>query len=157
MTQRDIEARVHHAAELFAERGYNCAQAVCGALADLYGMDEETALRVSAGFGGGMGRMHLTCGACSAMVVLAGLKNGQTEAGDNAQKMKNYALVRRVAEDFRRENGSLICSELLQLRQKQPLRIPDSAPDAEWYRSKPCLHMVASAVRIYCNAMGEES
>lgn len=157
MEAREIELRVHHAGELFVERGYNCAQAVCVALADLYGIDEDTALRASAGFGGGMGRMHLTCGACSAMVLLAGFANGQTVAGDTAQKMENYALVRRLADDFRSSNGSLTCSELLQLRMSHPPVVSDDVQDADWYRSKPCFHMVASAVRIYCNALNNKS
>ena len=46
-------------------KGYNCAQSVVGAWADRYGLDMDTALRISSSFGGGIGRMRLTCGAAS--------------------------------------------------------------------------------------------
>ena len=45
------------AVQLFQE-GYNCSQAVFAAFADKYGIDRELALRLSASFGGGMGRMR---------------------------------------------------------------------------------------------------
>ncbi|MBO5859485.1 MAG: C-GCAxxG-C-C family protein, partial [Clostridia bacterium] len=44
--------RPEKAKELF-ENGYNCAQAVFCAFEDVTGMEHETALRFSAGFGGG--------------------------------------------------------------------------------------------------------
>ena len=53
MTQQEIDKRVEKAIALF-KQGFNCSQAVCAACADLYGMDEEVALRVAASFGGGM-------------------------------------------------------------------------------------------------------
>lgn len=45
------------ARELFNE-GYNCSQAVLGAFAEDAGLDVKTAFRLSAPFGGGMGRMR---------------------------------------------------------------------------------------------------
>ena len=46
------------AEELFMQ-GFNCAQAVAAAFADVYGYSEEQMLRVSAGFGAGIGRGQL--------------------------------------------------------------------------------------------------
>ena len=37
------------------KKGYNCAQAVFAAFSDVTGLEREYALRLSAGFGGGMG------------------------------------------------------------------------------------------------------
>ena len=45
------------AQELFMS-GYNCAQAVYCAFAEDFGMDAETALKVSSGLGGGVGRLR---------------------------------------------------------------------------------------------------
>ena len=50
------EDRVNKAVELFMS-GYNCSQSVVAAFADLYGFTPEQALRMSASFGGGIGRM----------------------------------------------------------------------------------------------------
>ena len=39
-------------------RGYNCAQSLAGAFADVAGLDEAFMLRLASGFGGGMGRLR---------------------------------------------------------------------------------------------------
>ena len=54
MTMKD---RVEKAVELF-KSGYNCSQSVVAAFADMYGFTQEQALRMSASFGGGIGRMR---------------------------------------------------------------------------------------------------
>ena len=50
----ELEARVHQAVENFMQ-GYGCCQSVVAAFADLYGLDDEMAKRIGAGFGGGVG------------------------------------------------------------------------------------------------------
>ena len=57
-----MEDRIQKAVELF-KSGYNCSQSVVAAFADMYGFTQEQALRMSASFGGGIGRMRETCGA----------------------------------------------------------------------------------------------
>jgi len=66
----ELEARVHQAVDNFMQ-GYGCCQSVVAAFADLYGLDDEMAKRIGAGFGGGVGRMRMMCGAVSGIVVLA--------------------------------------------------------------------------------------
>ena len=91
-----LNARVEQAGELFGS-GYNCSQSVVAAFADLYGVERELALRMSAPFGGGIGRMRETCGAACGLFMLAGLENGSTEAGDRKGKGNNYKLVQELA------------------------------------------------------------
>ena len=55
-----MEKRIEKAVELFKE-GYNCSQSVVAAFADMYGFTNEQALKMSASFGGGIGRMRQTC------------------------------------------------------------------------------------------------
>lgn len=76
------------ACSLFRE-GYNCAQAVTAAFAESFGMSQETALRFSEGMGAGMGRLRLTCGAVSAMALLAGLKLSNGKPNDLETRKKN--------------------------------------------------------------------
>ena len=110
MTKEDIEVRVARAKELF-HQGFNCSQSVFAACADLYGIEDEAlALRLSASFGGGIGRMRQTCGAACGMFMLAGLENGSAKPHDTEGKMLNYSLVQNLAAQFKDENGSLICS-----------------------------------------------
>ena len=56
------------------EEGFNCSQAVVSAFAPELGLDRETALRVAAAFGGGMGRTGETCGAVSGALMVIGMQ-----------------------------------------------------------------------------------
>ena len=144
----DYEQRVARAVELF-KMGYNCAQAVTAAFADEYGYTEEQALKMSASFGGGIGRMRETCGAACGMFILAGLDTGSADAYDRQGKADNYALVQQLADEFRRENGSLICAELLGLRERRPqVPVPDERT-AVYYEKRPCAKMVETAACIW--------
>lgn len=162
LTTEEIAQRVKKAEQLFLD-GYNCSQAVTGALADIYAIPGEQSLRMAAAFGGGMGRMRLTCGAVTGMFLMAGYENGQTKPGDNAQKMTNYKLVQQLAEAFRAENGSITCSELLAMRAAKNKEntvdcstTPQPAERTEaYYHQRPCLVQIASAVRIYCRILNE--
>ena len=73
---KDLEARVDRAVDYFMQ-GYGCCQSVVAAFADMYGLDEKLALKIAAGFGGGVGRMRMMCGAVSGIVMLVGLDEGQ--------------------------------------------------------------------------------
>ena len=156
MEKEEIEARAERAVELF-KQGFNCSQAVFASCADLYGIDDEQlALRLSASFGGGMGRMRLVCGAASGMFLLAGLHNGSCTPHDNEGKMANYAFVQELAGEFKGKYGSLICAELLGLAPKEPsvVSIQPSDPrpaerTKQYYEKRPCPEMIAEAVRIY--------
>ena len=60
ISTEEAQKRVEQAVENFMQ-GYNCSQSVVAAFADLYGFTHEQALRMSASFGGGIGRMRQTC------------------------------------------------------------------------------------------------
>ena len=148
MTKEDIEVRVARAKELF-HQGFNCSQSVFAACADLYGIEDEAlALRLSASFGGGIGRMRQTCGAACGMFMLAGLENGSATPGDAEGKKQNYTLVQDLAAKFKQENGSLICAELLGIAPKPQEPTPEARTE-NYYQKRPCVEMVANAVRIY--------
>ena len=160
MTNEEIESRAQRAVDLF-KQGFNCSQAVFASCADIYGItDEKLALRLSASFGGGMGRMRLVCGAAYGMFKLAGLHNGSATPHDNEGKMANYAFVQQLAGEFKAKYGSLICAELLGLVPKNTTpslegregvgfspRPAERTP--EYYQKRPCPEMIAEAVRIY--------
>ena len=130
-------------------QGYGCCQSVVAAFADLYGLDDTMAKRVSAGFGAGIGRMRMSCGAFNAMALLAGLENGSVTPGDQQGKSQNYKLVQELAARFQEEHGSLICAELLKLKHGTPLSYEASERTAEYYKERPCVRQIISAARIY--------
>ena len=136
--------RRERAEELF-KSGYNCAQAVIGAFCDDLGLDFDTTMKLSEGFGGGIGRMRLTCGAVSGMVMVAGmmLSRGEKE-GDT--RMEVYGKVQELAEKFKEMNGSIVCAELLGENTNTKPK-PDARTDA-YYKKRPCVELVKDAVKI---------
>lgn len=148
---KDLNQRVEEAVRLFHE-GYNCAQSVVAAFADLYGMERNLALRAASSFGGGIGRMRLTCGAACGLFMLVGLATGATDGADREGKSHNYALVQQMAEQFRAAAGSLTCAELLALRADAKHDDPQAAPRTEaYYRGRPCEYMVRLAATLFAN------
>lgn len=148
--KKELEDRVQRAVEVFMQ-GYGCSQAVVVAFADLYGLDETMAKRLAAGFGGGVGRMRMMCGAVSAIVMLVGLDCGQTEGGDKEGKAACYKVVQDLLNKFKERNGSIICAELLGLN-GCPVVTSTYVPDErneEYYKKRPCARKVESAARVF--------
>lgn len=146
----DVKERAERARELFLE-GYNCCQSVVLAYADVYGLNEELAKKLSCSFGGGMGRMREVCGTCSAMFMLAGMELPSTIPSDTQSKMENYALVQELAEEFKKETGSIICRDMLKLNgntHEGPIPEPRTG---EYYKKRPCSELVYLAAEIYGN------
>ena len=92
------------AAKFFTD-GYNCAQATAAAFADDYGLKHDEVVRMTAGFGGGMGGQREQCGAVSAMIFMAGIAFGDYDPKDNAKKTELYNLVKKMVngEEFPKE------------------------------------------------------
>lgn len=139
------------ARELFNE-GYNCSQAVLGAFAEDAGLDVKTALRLSAPFGGGMGRMREVCGAVSGMFMVAGLKYGYSDPSAKQEKAELYALVQKLAAGFKEKNGSIICKELLGVSDTSPTPEPRTAA---YYKKRPCVELVGDAAELLENLSGK--
>ena len=147
-----MKSRTEQAVALFME-GFNCSQSVFAAYADLFGMDKETALRVSASFGGGIGRMREVCGAANGMFLVVGMLTGSVEGKDQVAKKNNYEVVQRLAAEFKKENnGTYICRELLGLNQDgSRVALGNTTPDArteEYYKKRPCLKTIQGAAAI---------
>ena len=127
--------------------GYNCSQAVLGAFAKELGMDTQTAMKLASSFGGGMGRMREVCGAVSGMFMVAGLLKGYDDPKDQQAKKEHYALIQHLAQEFRKENGSIICRELLELPVGPDMPEPEKRTDG-YYKKRPCADLCASAAAI---------
>ena len=149
------EERIEMAVSLFKE-GFNCSQSVVAAFADKYGFTSEQALKMSASFGGGIGRMRETCGAACGLFLLAGLETGATEGADRDGKAANYALVQELAEEFKQRNGALRCADLLGLSKKEPVVSTPEARTDQYYAKRPCVKMVEEAARIWCEYLQKQ-
>ncbi len=95
------------------QNGYNCAQAVICACADMTEFTEDQLFRLSEAFGGGMGATGGVCGAVSAMVFLAGLKeSGGLALLPDTNKGKSCALAKAMMNEFENMNKTIICSTI---------------------------------------------
>lgn len=97
--------------ELFSA-GYNCAQSACAALAPAFGVDEATALKAAAMFGGGIARTGGLCGVVSGALMALGFKHSPIETSGDI-KTALYERGRAFMEAFEKTNGTLTCRELI--------------------------------------------
>ena len=142
----DIAARTEQAVANF-KAGYNCAQSVVMSYADLFEVDTETLLKVSAPLGGGMGRLREICGAVSGMFLILGLEHPATNPNDKATKTACYEAVQRTGLAFKSTMGSYICADLLKLKRAPQTPTPDDR-NAAYYAKRPCAYCVAQAAEI---------
>lgn len=147
MKDFNIEERVKKAVENF-ESGYNCAQSVFLAYADVFELDLETAKSMSVSFGGGMGRMREVCGTVSAMAMLAGFRYPVVDPKDQDARTRNYAIVQKMGGLFKEQFGTIICRELLPAAEAAQTNPAPSMRTASYYSSRPCGRYVAHAAEI---------
>ncbi len=129
--------RIDEACNLF-EDGYVCSQAVFGVFCEEFGLSKNDAFKIAACFGSGM-RQAEVCGACTGALMAIGLKYGE-------DKKTCGRLSERFFEEFRKENGSFICRDLLECDISTPEGVK-YALDNNLFKEF-CPKMVASAVKI---------
>lgn len=139
--------RVQKAVDLF-KSGCNCSQSVICAYSDVFDMDEHTAMRVSEGFGGGMGRMRSVCGAVSGMFMLAGLKYSKGVPKDIETRTKVYSVVQQMAKDFKEKNGSIVCGDLLGINLPKDTGAVPTERSADFYKKRPCIGCISDCAGL---------
>ena len=142
-------------AKQFFEQGYACSQAVALAFADMAGLNEEQIAKATLPFGGGLGRLRLTCGAVSGMAFVYGLVCAGSE-NTHENKMKTYEGTRELCARFEAETGSLICADLLKANELTP-QVGGEAErrTPEYYKKRPCAELVYLATEILENYLKE--
>ena len=140
-------SRAERAKEYFLQ-GYACSQAVALAFQDVMGVDENTICKLMLPFGGGLGRLRLTCGAVSGMAAVIGAVFAEAENSPENKK-RTYAIVQELCGKFKEQNGSLICGELLS-GMKLPVEVGGTAEPRtqEYYKKRSCAELVACATSI---------
>lgn len=99
------------------DKKYNCCQVVLAYACSKLGLDEETAIKFAATFGGGMGHGE-TCGCVTGGLMALGLAYGD---GLNEDEKKLLMEAKAQFETkFKDKNGSLKCRDLLGLDFDKP-------------------------------------
>lgn len=97
----------------YHKAGYNCAESVLKAVAETFELEDSSVPMIATGFGGGIGRQGLTCGALTGSVMSIGLIVGRRTADETEKKAKAYELTARFLREFEDANGSTLCKELI--------------------------------------------
>ena len=139
--------RAEEARKLFKE-GYACSQAVSMAFSDVVNINKEILSKISLPFGGGLGRLRLTCGAVSGMAMILGLVFTDP-ANEKDSKLKVYEITRELVSKFEKQNGSIICKELLEgSNLKVEVAGKPEERTNEYYKKRPCDELVYNAAKI---------
>jgi len=128
--------KAEKAEELFRS-GMNCSQAVFCAFADEFGMDADTAAKVSSGLGGGVGRTREVCGTVTGAALVLGMRHGP-------DKNAVYPSVQDFIAKFKAECGSVVCRELLAGTGATAGGAAEERTK-EYYRKRPCVELVKLA------------
>ncbi len=104
--------RIETAVRMF-EQEFSCSQSVFCAFADPADLPRGTALRVAAGFGGGLARTGDACGAVTGAIMALGLRHCGVPAEDPPAKQRAYPPVQEFLARFKERHGSIVCRELL--------------------------------------------
>ena len=131
--------------------GIDCSQAVFAELAPQLGVDRETALKISACFGGGMW-VGETCGAVVGAIMAIGLKYGQGDTVDPDKKNAMLAKAAAFRAKFAEKYGSCVCKEVL------GYKIPEEMEQimAENKFGNVCFHLVTDACQICAEILNED-
>jgi C_GCAxxG_C_C family probable redox protein len=93
--------------------GCNCAQAVLTSFSDILKMDKESLMAVSAGFGGGMGKLQDTCGAATGAYMVFSIYRSHTTSDNQHAKDESALMIRKFSKRFMEIEGSTNCKKLI--------------------------------------------
>ncbi|MDR0813147.1 MAG: C-GCAxxG-C-C family protein [Oscillospiraceae bacterium] len=99
-------------AKYLFDNGFNCAQSVLGSVAEELGLEQETALAIAGGLGGGCTCGEL-CGAALGGVLAIGMQADYSDAQNTAAKERAHAKTEAFLAAFREKFGALRCRDLL--------------------------------------------
>ena len=117
-------------------------------------MEERTVLRLSSGFGGGLGGLRVMCGTVSAMCMVMSQVHGYDDAEDMEGKKSLYAREQRLGAIFTDQYETLNCRELLAKAGIEAKSMP-SERTPEYYRVRPCVKYVEACAGILADEIGE--
>jgi C_GCAxxG_C_C family probable redox protein len=108
------------------QQGFSCSQAVLSVFAQHFGLERDTALRISQGFGAGIAYTDDLCGALLSAIMVIGLRYGRITAEDKIAKEKTYAVVGEFLKQFKQRNGSVECTRLLGYNLSDPQQVAEA-------------------------------
>jgi C_GCAxxG_C_C family probable redox protein len=147
-----MESVVNTAEKYFIDQKYNCSEAVLLALGQAWGVSSDALPLIAGGFGGGVGKKGLICGALSGAVMAIGLRLGSPDPTDTEKRELVVRHVAQLLDRFRDSYGETDCRKLIGC----DLSTPEGARKAkeEKIRTEKCRHFVRRAVELAQKIVG---
>lgn len=124
-------------------KGYNCSVSVALAFREELDLTETQIKKLFIGFGGGLARQRLTCGAISAMAAILSYA-----LSDGENRAEIYSVISEACEEFKSQVGSLVCGELLAgVTVNDSSSVPEKRT-TEYYKKRPCADICALAASV---------
>ena len=142
----DMEKAADNAEEYFLEQKYNCAESTLLALSQAWGISSDAVPHIASGFGAGVGRHGLICGALAGAVMAIGLRFGSPDPTKAEKRKLITAYSSQLVERFRDSFTDTDCRELIGC----DLSTPEGTKKAkeEQVRTKKCRHFVRQTVEL---------
>jgi len=142
----EIDSSLGETALRYFNCGYNCSQAVLLTMAKHWKLDDDLLAKLAYAFGGSMG-CGSVCGAVTGGIMAIGLKWGKNEASGKQMEigMLNFRLAGEFCKQFRKQNKSILCRDLIGLDLSDPVQFK-KAYEENAYQN--CPSFVKSAVEI---------
>ncbi len=141
-----METKKDIAIKLFLQ-GFNCAQSIAGAFHQEMNVDFDTAVKLSSGFGAGMGKLREVCGVVSGMTMVLSMVSGYSQPDASDEKAELYKKIQELAESFKEKNNTIICRELLKNIKTTNGHTPQER-NSEYYKVRPCAKFVGDGAEI---------
>ncbi|MHB1653733.1 MAG: C-GCAxxG-C-C family protein [Desulfitobacteriaceae bacterium] len=133
---------------MFYKTGFVCSQAVFATLGEQLGMERKQALRIAAGFGGGIANQGDICGAVSGAIMAIGLKHGHDEGSDVDAKNRTTFLAQQLIERIKAKYGYYTCRGITGI----DFTIPEGRKLAEeqgiWEKNGLCQNVIKDTVEL---------
>lgn len=94
--------------------------------------------------------MREVCGTVTGAALVIGMLYGATDGKDTQKKKETYEKVQEITEEFKKDNPSIICRELLGLTKEAQAK-ETAAPEARtehYYKKRPCSELVENMAKI---------
>ena len=137
-------SKIAAASQMFCD-GCACSQAILAVYGQPLGLSRQTAMQLAAGFAGGM-RQGETCGAVTGAFMVLGLRHAGDKSETAAGRADVYARVVEFTKKFQRQNGSIVCRELLGCDISTPEGLKQ-AKEGNLFKTT-CVKMVEDAAAI---------
>lgn len=135
---------------LLFDQGYDCGQTVLAHFAEDLDLEEETAYKLAAGFGGGMQQGDM-CGCVTGALMALGLKYGFSQPGDKVGKDIMSGKTQEFLRRFQAACGAIRCRDLL----GADVGTPEGKLQAGERIPQRCPAYVCAACEILAEMLGE--